>query len=114
MIYFADSQGEEQRLAFVQYSFDRHEHSIELKPHGNSKGKESFSRTKPSTIKLLKDTIQTKTPRVALRQVENVKGGVGNARSAGDLPRNRKQVDNLSIPPSTNLMPQMYLVQMMF
>ena len=43
---------------------------------------------------MLKDKIQTKTPRVALREVENVKGGVGNAQSAGDLPRNRKQVDN--------------------
>ena len=70
----------------MQYSFDRSEHSIELRPHGNSKGKEIFSRTKPSTIKLLKDKVQTKTPRVALREVENIKGGVGNAHSAGDLP----------------------------
>jgi len=31
---------------------------------------------------------------VALREVENLKGGVGNARSASDLPRNHKQVDN--------------------
>ena len=41
-----------------------------------------------------KDKIQTKTPRVALREVENIKGGVGNAHSAGYLPRNCKQVDN--------------------
>ena len=80
---------------FVQYSFDRHEHSIELRPHGNSKGKEPFSRTKPSTVKLLKDAVHTKTPRVALREVENIKGGLANAHSAGDLPRNCKQVDNL-------------------
>ena len=78
----------------MQYSFDHHKHSIELRPHGNSKGKEPFSHTKPSTIKLLKDKIQTKTPRVALREVKNIKGGVGNAHSAGDLPRNHKQVDN--------------------
>ena len=32
---------------------------------------------------------------MALREVENIKGGVANAHSAGDLPRNRKQVDNL-------------------
>jgi len=45
---------------------------------------------------LLKDKIQTKTPRVALREIENFKGGVGNARSASDLPRNYKQVDNFN------------------
>lgn len=28
-------------IAFVQYSFDRNEHSIELRPHGNSKKKET-------------------------------------------------------------------------
>ena len=32
---------------------------------------------------------------MALREVENNKGGVANAHSAGELPRNRKQVDNL-------------------
>lgn len=105
MCISVDCQSQEQRLAFVQYSFDRHEHSVELRPHGNSKGKEPFSRTKPSTVKLLKDAVQTKSPRVVLREVENIKGGVANAHSAGDLPRNRKQVDNFkfSTKPQCNV-----------
>ena len=76
-------------------TFDHYEHKVELRPHGNSKGKEPFCRTKPSTIKLLKESVQTKAPRKALREVENLVGGVVTAHSASDLPRDRKQVDNL-------------------
>ena len=74
-------------LAVVQYSFDRHEHPIDIKPHGNSKGKKPFTRTKPSTLNLLKESVKTKPPRKALREVENVMGGVMGAKLACDLPR---------------------------
>lgn len=54
----ADYNDDIQRLAFVQYSFDRHEHSIAIRPHGNSKNEQNaFRRTKPSTIKLMKDLV---------------------------------------------------------
>ena len=43
---------------------------------------------------MLKESVQTRTPRKALREVENVIGGVLKAQSASDLPRDRKQVDN--------------------
>ena len=79
----------------MQYCFDRHEHSIDLKPHGNSKGTTPFCRTKPSTLGKLKASVQTKPPRKALREVELSQGGVSGANSACDLPRNRKQVKNL-------------------
>ena len=92
---FVDAQGQLQPLAFVQYSFDRHEHPIQLKPHGNSKGKQPFTRTKPSTIHLLKSSVETKAPRKVLRDVEQLKGGVMGASSAYDLPRNRQQIHNL-------------------
>ena len=75
--------------AFVQYSFARHEHSVELKPHGNSNGKKPFSRTKPSIIHRLKESAQSKAPRKVLREIENEQGGVMGAKSACDLPRNR-------------------------
>ena len=93
----ADSHNQIQRLAFVQYTFDRNEHPIELKPHGNSKKKNKlFSRSKPSTIELLKKSAQTNAPRKALREVENIRGGVVGAQSGCDLPQNRKQVYNLN------------------
>lgn len=46
----SDANGQQLNRAFVQYSFDRHEHSVELKPHGNAKSKKPFSRTKPSVV----------------------------------------------------------------
>lgn len=91
-----DYQGELQELAFVQYTFDNLEHSIEIKPHGNSKGKMPFSRCKPSTIKKLKTSAAHKPPTKALREVENTMGGIMEARSPCDLPRNRKQVYNIN------------------
>lgn len=92
MPYYCCYKGELGRLAFVQYSFDRHEHSIDLKPHGNSKQNQPFRRTKPSTLTKLKVSIETKAPRKVLREVENLQGGIIGAKSACDLPRDRKQV----------------------
>ena len=92
-----DYQGQCQQMAFVQYGFDRNEHPIDVKPHGNSKGKKPFSRCKASTLKMLKRSAEAKPPLQALRQVENIRGGgVVNAKSGCDLPRNRKQVYNLN------------------
>ena len=92
------TQNQIQKLVFVQYAFDRNEHPIELKPYGNSKKKKKlFSRSKPSTIELLKKSAQTSAPRKALREeVENLRGGVVGVQSGCDLPRNRKQVYNLN------------------
>jgi len=83
LFFYADYNGHQQELAFVQlYSFDYLEYPVEVCPHGNSK---KISRTNPSTLKLLKDAIQTKGTKEALREVENLKGGVLNAKSASDL-----------------------------
>ena len=90
----------------MQYSFDRFEHQIDVKPHGNSKRKQPFSRTKPSVIKRIKASSCTKAPRKVLREIENSQGGVMHAKAACDLPRNRKQVKNLkhsSMPSAGNL-----------
>lgn len=71
----------------MQYSFDRREHAIEIKLHGNSKGNMPFNRCKPSTVKKLKLSAQVKTPTQALQDIENSMGGVMGARSSCDLPR---------------------------
>ena len=61
IFFLADSQNQIQVLAFVQYAFDRNEHPIELKSHGNSKKRNKlFSRSKPSTIEVLKRFAQEK------------------------------------------------------
>ena len=80
----------------MQYGFDRKEHPIDIKPHGNTKKKDtSFKRTKPSTLKMLKKGVQEKKrPLKVLREVENIQGGVMNAKSGCDLPRDRRQIYN--------------------
>lgn len=87
-------QGRCKQFAFIQYGFDRQEHPIEVRPHGNSKGKKPFRRCKPSVLKQLKESVDKRSPMHVLREVENLKGGVMNAQSGCDLPRNRKQVYN--------------------
>ena len=44
VITLIDYKGELQHLAFVQYSFDHKEHSIDLQRHGNAKHKASAFR----------------------------------------------------------------------
>ena len=90
----SDYRGQCKQLAFIQYGFDRQEHPIEAKPHGNSKGERPFCRCKPSVLKQMKGSVENKPPLQVLREVENLKGGVMNARSGCDLPRNRKQAYN--------------------
>ena len=83
--FFLDHCGQLQPLAFLKYKFDRVEHAIEVKSHGNTIKKEGpFSRTKAST--LLKKGLDNNPPVKVLQQVENIKGGVLGASSLCDLP----------------------------
>lgn len=54
-----------------------------------------YTRTMPSTLSMLKDEAQSCTPKIAVEAVDDVKGGIMEAESAGSLPRNRQQVSNL-------------------
>ena len=74
--FFTDHQGQCKRLAFVQYGFDQNEHAIAIKPHGNSKTIQPYSRSKPSTIKLLQSCAKSKSPVEALDEVQKVRGGI--------------------------------------
>ena len=44
---------------------------------------------------MIKNEAQTATPKIALEAVDNAKGGIMNAESAGSLPRNRQQISNI-------------------
>ena len=82
-------------LSLIQYSFARKEHEIDIKPHGNSKKKGAFQRTKPSTLKLIKASMaENKHPLKILKEVERSQGGVMQAKLGCSLPRNRRQVYN--------------------
>ena len=94
--FLLDHRGELQQFAFVLYGFDRKEHAIDIKPHGNMRKEgASFKQTKPSTLKLVKKGVEeNKWPLKVLREVENIQEGVMNAKSGCDLPRNRRQIYN--------------------
>ena len=66
-----------------------------LCPHGNSKRKESFIRTMPSTLQNLKSIAQDLTPKFAVCEASLSSGGLALAPSARALPWNRQQVSNL-------------------
>jgi superfamily II helicase len=78
-------------LAFVQYSFDRKEHKIDIQPHGKSKKEAAFQRTKPSTVKLIKASVAEN--RRPLKEVENLQGMM-QAKLSCDLRRDRRQFYN--------------------
>ncbi len=85
-----------QKLAFVQYRFERFEHPIKLQPHGNCKennDKPLFRRTKHSTLKLIKKAVSSGSehPSTVLRDIE---GGIMKAKHSCELPRNRRQIYN--------------------
>lgn len=91
-------QGVLRPLAFVQYSFARKEHEIDIQPHGNSKKKSAFQRTKPSTLKRIKASVaENKRPLKILNEVERSQGGVMEAKLSCDLPRDRRQVYNFQV-----------------
>ena len=55
MFHSIDHNGELVHLALVQYYFTGEEHVIIKRPHGNSKGKSPYKRTKPSTMARMKE-----------------------------------------------------------
>ena len=81
--------------ALVQYVFDDEEHSVTIRPHGNSKKRESYLRTMPSTLSNLKKVTKNLTPKFAVCKVHTESGGLTKATSVGSLPRNRQQAANL-------------------
>lgn len=81
-------------VCVLKYNFDGPEHSFEVAPHRNSKGRTGYMRTMPSTLDLLRKEAQSYTPKVAVEVVDDANGGIMEADSAGSLPRNRQQASN--------------------
>ena len=92
---YADFDGDTLSLSLVQYTFDDEEHAVAVRPHGNSKKRENYIRTMPSTLKKLKSVARDLTPKFAVCEASTSSGGLSKASSAGALPRNRQQVSNI-------------------
>ena len=76
----------------VAYKFDGvPEHTVLVRPHGNSKEDKPYYRTMKSTIKQVATSLATLAPKHAIGEVFSDKGGLIKASSAGQLPRSRNQ-----------------------
>ena len=80
-------------LIFLQYIFTGMEHPVEPASHGNSKMRLSsaYIRTKESAIGKLRREVRFEPPKAAYRRVHKDQGGIVNASSSSDLPRNVEQ-----------------------
>lgn len=80
----------------VQYWFSSgQEHKVQIKPHGNSKRTNSYCRTNPSTMLMLKEESTDAGPKDTVHHVYEKQGGILSAKNLGELPRNRTQVANV-------------------
>ena len=95
MFIHADSEGDTQNLALLQYVFTFDEHPVKIAPHGNSKKSEAYVRTMPSVMDKLKCASTSNTAKRALTFVSNESGGITKASSAAALPRGRQQVNDI-------------------
>ena len=83
---FADPEGTMHNLVLVVYKYDVTPHPVTLiHPHGNSRGSKPYHRVMESTKNHLASTLATNSPKNAVNAVFKEKGGLINARSAGNF-----------------------------
>lgn len=68
---------------------------MSVRQHRNSQQKEPYCRTNPSTLATIKSKSQHARPKATVSSVYADKGGILNANSLGELPRNRQQVAHM-------------------
>ena len=71
--FFIDHKGCRLNLTLVQYVLPS-EQVLDIKPHGNSKKEEPYFRTSVSTLKSLKSSVKSASPKEALEKVSTEKG----------------------------------------
>ena len=75
-------------ISVVEYLGNLDDESCVSQPHGNSKvNTEPYTRTKPGTIEMIKDTVQHATPAEAYEKLTNLENSI-------DFPRNLQQCRN--------------------
>ena len=76
----------------IQYLLEGPEVDIKIKPHGNSKGSQSFFRTSTSTKKRINQLASSSTPKAVVSALTRERGGELEARGIALLPRDCRQV----------------------
>ena len=89
------SQGKRGRYVIVQYEFEDEQHPLSNAPHGNAKSNKPFARSKASTVEKIKVRTLTKGPSQVYDEVFEEAGGMIAFECLADIPKGRKQVENL-------------------
>lgn len=97
MYFSLDCDSNQLPLAIVQYSFfDGEVVPVKIEPHGNAKkSKRPHFRTQHSTLTEIKETVSKLSPTAAIKHVYDEAGGIINAKSLSEIPRDRRQAYNI-------------------
>ena len=97
LTFILDYDSKQLPLAVVQYSFfDGEVVPVKIEPHGNAKkSKRPYMRTQHSTLTEIKEAVSKWSPSAAIKHVYDEAGGIINAKSLSEVPRDRRQVYNI-------------------
>ena len=87
----AKSDGQAGRYGIIQYTGNIVPHT----PHGNSKGKEPYIRTKLSVIKKVKQMGKSMSAKRVIHALDRDAGGAVSLSSPSDVLRDRQQAYNI-------------------
>ena len=80
--------------SFIHYGFQGAEHLNP--PHQNArKGSTPYKRTKPSTMKRIKEIAKDHKAKEIIEIIDSEKGSIEHIESVTDLPRDRQQIRNI-------------------
>lgn len=96
-----DAEKVRHNLCLVCYGFENEVHPVQPRPHGNSKGKQPYTRTQRSTIEKMKSCSSLSVKDTMTSVIDEV-GGLVNARSVGSIPKSREQVSYYKSKGKTN------------
>ena len=80
----------------LQYSFEGEDRNFDIIQHGNSKRKLPYKQTAASVRQCIKENGASTKPSEAIAMTRKQLGGTSKATSSGMLPRNIKQIQNMS------------------
>ena len=87
---------EDNQLFLYSYGFQGAEHPIQHPPHQNArKGSTPYKRTKPSTMKRIKEIAKHHKAKEIIEIIDSEKGSIEHIDSVTDLPRDRQQIRNV-------------------
>ena len=90
------------QYCLLQYSFEGEDRNFDIIQHGNSKRKHPYKQTATSIRPRIKEHVAYAKPSEAMTMTRKQLGGTSKATSSGMVPRNIKQIQNMSYMKSSS------------